>query len=315
MNERYSMINEPVVSKNYYEILGVDRSATAEEIKAAYRKQALKVHPDVAHDNENAKAEFQSLLDAYETLKDDNKRRRYNSNMGVTGPRIVKTNAYAEEIDLKNLIEALMNPLIKGDSCYDVVLDLYSKINIPAVKQAFLDKLKRTHDHDIRSALIRGFKSRLDDDVKAVFLKELKFSNNNNGVRQDLIEALATRIDEDEVILALADQFRKSSDKDLHLFSINKLSVRLDYDLVRKIFINELLIHSPTPSTTISPPVQDESIIKVPSPIPKFKVDPDINDFISYNPDEFVKDVLISVFITNVDLTFGYIGNILSKND
>lgn len=62
------------MSKDYYAVLGVERDASAEAIKKAYRRQAMKVHPDVAQDDENAAERFKELNEAYEVLSDPNKR-------------------------------------------------------------------------------------------------------------------------------------------------------------------------------------------------------------------------------------------------
>ena len=64
--------------KDYYEILGVTRSASAQEIKSAYRKLARKYHPDVNKTKE-AEAKFKDINEAYEVLSDSNKRNRYDS--------------------------------------------------------------------------------------------------------------------------------------------------------------------------------------------------------------------------------------------
>jgi len=63
---------------DYYKILGVSKTATAAEIKKAYRKLAQKHHPDLAEDKEKAKAEFQKLQQAYEVLKNPEKRELYD---------------------------------------------------------------------------------------------------------------------------------------------------------------------------------------------------------------------------------------------
>jgi curved DNA-binding protein len=63
--------------KDYYAILGVDRGASAEDIKKAYRKLARKYHPDVSKEP-NAEEKFKEMGEAYETLKDPEKRAAYD---------------------------------------------------------------------------------------------------------------------------------------------------------------------------------------------------------------------------------------------
>lgn len=65
--------------KNYYEILGVDRDATQEEIKKAYRALAKKYHPDSAPENSQVKEHFQQIQEAYSVLSDPEKREKYNA--------------------------------------------------------------------------------------------------------------------------------------------------------------------------------------------------------------------------------------------
>ena len=64
--------------RDYYEVLGVQKSATAEEIKKAYRKAAMKYHPDRNPGDKEAEAKFKEAGEAYEVLSDDGKRQRYD---------------------------------------------------------------------------------------------------------------------------------------------------------------------------------------------------------------------------------------------
>lgn len=64
--------------RDYYEILGVAKGASKEEVKAAYRKLALKYHPDRNPDNKDAEEKFKEAAQAYEILSDENKRQQYD---------------------------------------------------------------------------------------------------------------------------------------------------------------------------------------------------------------------------------------------
>src|SRR5487761_2100864 len=64
--------------KDYYETLGVNRDASEDELKKAYRKMAMKYHPDRNPDNPSAEAHFKEAKEAYETLSDTQKRAAYD---------------------------------------------------------------------------------------------------------------------------------------------------------------------------------------------------------------------------------------------
>ena len=72
--------------KNYYQVLGVDRTADAEEIKKAYRKLALKYHPDNC-DRADAENKFKEVTEAYNVLSSPEKRKQYDQQLGGQGNR------------------------------------------------------------------------------------------------------------------------------------------------------------------------------------------------------------------------------------
>ena len=64
--------------RDYYEILGVNKSSSDDEIKKAYRKIAIKYHPDKNPDNKSAEEKFKEAAEAYSVLSDSEKRQRYD---------------------------------------------------------------------------------------------------------------------------------------------------------------------------------------------------------------------------------------------
>ena len=79
-----------MAKRDYYEILGVPKTASADEIKRAHRKLALKHHPDRNKNNKDAEEKFKEIQEAYDVLSDDTKRANYDqfghAGVGAAGP-------------------------------------------------------------------------------------------------------------------------------------------------------------------------------------------------------------------------------------
>ena len=96
--------------RDYYEVLGIPRGAGEDEIKKAYRKLALQHHPDRNPGDKSAEARFKEATEAYEVLRDQEKRARYDQygHEGVTGPAAGGQGFDFSGFDLADALRAFM---------------------------------------------------------------------------------------------------------------------------------------------------------------------------------------------------------------
>ncbi len=98
--------------RDYYEVLGVAKSATADEIKSAYRKLAMKYHPDRNPDDPAAKEKFTEVSEAYEVLSNPEKRQRYDQfghqgvNFGPGGFDFGRDFSHFQDVDLGDILNS-----------------------------------------------------------------------------------------------------------------------------------------------------------------------------------------------------------------
>ena len=99
-----------MTKRDYYEVLGVGRDASTDEVKKAYRKLALKYHPDKNPGDKEAEDKFKEATEAYEILREDEKRSQYDQfgHAGVSGARAGGFGGYSEGFDLSDALRAFM---------------------------------------------------------------------------------------------------------------------------------------------------------------------------------------------------------------
>ena len=106
--------------RDYYEVLGVAKTASADEIKSAYRKLAMKYHPDRNPGDDSAKAKFQEASEAYEVLSNPEKRQRYDQfghqgvEFGPGGFDFGRDFSHFQDVDLNDILSSVFGSMGGG---------------------------------------------------------------------------------------------------------------------------------------------------------------------------------------------------------
>lgn len=110
--------------KDYYKVLGVSKTASKDEIKKAYRKLAQQYHPDINKDNPDAENKFKDISEAYEVLKDDDKRSKYD-NLGSTYNRHRQSGGQNNDFNWSDWFDQSQRS--RGKRSYQTVGDFFSQ--------------------------------------------------------------------------------------------------------------------------------------------------------------------------------------------
>jgi molecular chaperone DnaJ len=99
-----------MAKRDYYDVLGVDRNATTDEIKKAYRQHALRHHPDRNPGDKEAEEKFKEATEAYEVLRDSEKRSLYDQygHAGVSGRGAAEGPGFGGGFDISDALRAFM---------------------------------------------------------------------------------------------------------------------------------------------------------------------------------------------------------------
>ena len=101
--------------RDYYDILGVSKSVSSDELKKAYRKIAMKYHPDRNPDNKEAENKFKEAAEAYSVLSDSDKRNQYDQ-FGHAGVRNAGGPGFSSQMDVNDIFSAFSDIFGGGNS-------------------------------------------------------------------------------------------------------------------------------------------------------------------------------------------------------
>jgi molecular chaperone DnaJ len=111
-----------MAKRDYYEVLGVERSASEDEIKKAYRQLAIKYHPDKNPGDKQAEENFKEATEAYEVLKDPQSRSQFDQfgHAGVSGQQGFGAGGFGQGFDINDALRAFMRDFgVGGGSVFE----------------------------------------------------------------------------------------------------------------------------------------------------------------------------------------------------
>src|SRR5579863_8310598 len=108
--------NTRVSKADYYEVLGVTREASDQDLKSAYRKQALRYHPDRNPGDHAAEEKFKTASEAYQVLSDPDKRAAYDryGHAGLNGSSGFSSGPFAGSVDISDIFGDLFGEMFNG---------------------------------------------------------------------------------------------------------------------------------------------------------------------------------------------------------
>lgn len=159
---------------NYYEILGIDFNASKNEIKQAYRKLSLQLHPDKNNNNQENKSKitFEELNEAYNILFNDNSRITYDNTIGKNNIVSIKNNETKKEENVSTLIYSMTITL--EDSYFG------GSFPLSIERIIYNNEIKEKEKETIYVDLSQGI-----DNEEIIILKE-KGNMNKSGIYGDL---------------------------------------------------------------------------------------------------------------------------------
>ena len=151
--------------RDYYEVLGVDKTADEKEIKKAYRKLARKYHPDVVEEDkkEEATEKFKEISEAYAVLSDEEKRQRYDQ-FGHAGMEGFSNEDIFRNVNFEDIFQGFGGGGI--EDIFERGSDIYTEVEITLEEAANGADKEVTVRHDVFCPVCEGSKAEPGSEVE-----------------------------------------------------------------------------------------------------------------------------------------------------
>lgn len=215
-----------VKDTKYYDILGVDPLATQAELKKAYRKQAIRLHPDKNGNDPEAAAKFQELGEAYGILQNDESRKIYDE-LGVDGMKDNKVAQEAADIDPAEFFKMIFG----GDAFRDwigelsMLTDMTKTAEIMGESEDEEEKEKEGGENaavegdNSAVATVNGNENRKNESVLSTAAKSDKpYTELNNDLEKKKRHAKASQ-EQREKLAELAEESKKTKEERVSVLS------------------------------------------------------------------------------------------------
>ena len=235
------------ISENYYSILGVDRKSTEQEIKKAYRKLAIKYHPDKCNEGEE---KFKKIAEAYSVLSDKTKKTQYDicgfAEINIGDPMEIFTQIFTDfKPDIfSNLSDNIMDNFSNNNETKVFIKTFVSddsfnnKINqaIPDMLNTFQNVVSGNDDNSIKSNLMKTFVNGVTSSMNIYSNNDEavnSFNNNNDEIFDEVINLDSSLIKED----ILKNELKKEVDINIYM-KPNDIIIKKKYPL-REFYLNK----------------------------------------------------------------------------
>ena len=147
------------MAEDYYQVLGVDKKASADDIKKAYRKLALKWHPDKNPNNKAAEEKFKKISEAYAVLSNDK-----NNDVSIAAISVLGAIGDKNATPLLTAILSQSRDMQVYNAVADALVSIGDKASVPALVN-FIEKTDDEFKGKFREAIIKILEKNPDADV------------------------------------------------------------------------------------------------------------------------------------------------------